>query len=139
MHNKAFPGGSIALAIASSAADLRSKTVRVLLRDEIDQYPDDLDGQGSPLEISDGRLMAFLNQGDWKKVDVSTPTVKGASKIERRFHADQRRWRVPCPGCGSEFTFEFSGLRYSETFPQFPPGGDGSPPRRGLARSRPIT
>jgi phage terminase large subunit GpA-like protein len=97
---------------------LRSKTVRVLLRDEIDQYPDDLDGQGSPLEISDGRLMAFLNQGDWKKVDVSTPTVKGASKIERRFHAgDQRRWRVPCPRCGSEFTFEFSGLRYSKTFP----------------------
>jgi phage terminase large subunit GpA-like protein len=67
MHNKAFPGGSIALAIASSAADLRSKTVRVLLRDEIDQYPDDLDGQGSPLEISDGRLMAFLNQGVGKR------------------------------------------------------------------------
>jgi phage terminase large subunit GpA-like protein len=118
MHNKAFPGGSIALAIASSAADLRSKTVRVLLRDEIDQYPDDLDGQGSPLEISDGRLMAFLNQGDWKKVDVSTPTVKGASKIERRYEdGDKRRWRVPCPHCGGEFTFEFSGLRYSETFP----------------------
>jgi phage terminase large subunit GpA-like protein len=118
MHNKAFPGGSLTLAIASSAADLRSKTVRVLLRDEIDQYPDDLDGQGSPLEISDGRLMAFLNQGDWKKADVSTPTVKGSSKIERRFLAgDQRRWRVPCPGCGSNFTFEFSGLRYSESFP----------------------
>ncbi len=60
MHTKSFAGGSIALAIASSAADLRSKTVRVLFRDEIDEYPDDLDGQGSPLEISDGRLMAFL-------------------------------------------------------------------------------
>lgn len=118
MHTKAFAGGSIALAIASSAADLRSKTVRVLLRDEIDQYPDDLDGQGSPLEISDGRLMAFLNQGDWKKVDVSTPTVKGASKIERRYEqGDKRRWVVPCPHCDGEFTFEFSGLRYSETFP----------------------
>jgi phage terminase large subunit GpA-like protein len=118
MHTKVFPGGTIALAIASSAADLRSKTVRVLLRDEIDQYPDDLDGQGSSLEISDGRLMAFLNQGDWKKVDVSTPTVKGASKIERRYEqGDKRRWRVPCPGCGEEFTFEFSGLRFAETFP----------------------
>jgi phage terminase large subunit GpA-like protein len=62
--------------------------------------------------------MAFLNQGDWKKVDVSTPTIKGGSKIERRFEAgDQRRWRVPCPHCDEEFSFEFSGLRYKETFP----------------------
>jgi phage terminase large subunit GpA-like protein len=118
MSNKSFPGGSVALAIASSAADLRSKTVRVLLRDEIDQYADDLDGQGSPLEISDGRLMAFLNSGEWKKVDVSTPTIKGASKIEKRYLAgDQRRWRVPCPGCSEEFSFDISGLTYSQTFP----------------------
>jgi phage terminase large subunit GpA-like protein len=53
-YSKKFPGGSLTLAISTSAADLRSKTVRVLLRDEIDQYPDDLDGQGNPLDISDG-------------------------------------------------------------------------------------
>ena len=44
--SKSFPGGSLTLAIASSTADLRSKTVKVLLRDDINQYPDDLDGQG---------------------------------------------------------------------------------------------
>ena len=51
-YSKKFPGGSLTLAISTSAADLRSKTVKILLRDEIDQYPDDLDGQGDPLEIS---------------------------------------------------------------------------------------
>ena len=118
-YSKKFAGGSLTLAIATSVADLRSKTVRVLLRDEIDAYPDDLDGQGDPLEISDGRLISFLASGDWKKADISTPTVKGASKIERRYEAgDQRRWHVPCPGCGEEFVFEFgTNFRFEQAFP----------------------
>jgi phage terminase large subunit GpA-like protein len=118
-YSKKFAGGSITLAIASSAADLRSKTVRVLLRDETDAYPDDLDGQGDPLDISDGRLMSFLASGDWKKCDVSTPTIKGASKIERRYEqGDQRRWHVPCPGCAAEFVFEFGPqFRFEPAFP----------------------
>ena len=119
MHNKAFAGGALTLAIASSAADLRSKTVKVLLRDEIDEYEDDLDGQGSPLDLSDGRLVSFLASGDWRKADVSTPTIKGASKIERRYEAgDRRRWHVPCPHCDGEFTFEFGpNFRYETTYP----------------------
>jgi phage terminase large subunit GpA-like protein len=63
--------------------------------------------------------MSFLSSGEWKKLDISTPTVKGASKIERRYEGgDQRRWHVPCPHCGAEFTFEFgSGFRYELGFP----------------------
>ena len=72
-----------------------------LLRDEIDRYPDDVDNNGSPLDMSDGRLISFLQSGDWRKIDVSTPTLKGASKIEERYLAgDQRRWHVRCPVCG---------------------------------------
>lgn len=66
-YSKRYPGGSLTLAIASSAADLRSKTIKKLYRDEIDQYPEDLEGQGSPLEQSDARLIAFLDSGDWKR------------------------------------------------------------------------
>jgi phage terminase large subunit GpA-like protein len=39
--SKVYPGGSLTLAIASSAADLRSKTIKVALLDEVDEYPDD--------------------------------------------------------------------------------------------------
>ncbi|VFU07923.1 phage terminase large subunit family protein [Methylocella tundrae] len=118
-YSKKYPGGSLTLAIATSAADLRSKTIKKLLRDEIDQYPDDLDGQGDPIEISDGRLMSFLSSGDWKKVDISTPTIKGASKIEARYAAgDQRRWHVPCSHCDEEFVLEFgANFRFEQTFP----------------------
>jgi phage terminase large subunit GpA-like protein len=125
VYTKKFPGGSISLCISTSAADLRSKTIKKLFRDEIDQYPDDIDGQGDPLEISDGRLMSFLSSGEWKKIDISTPTTKGASKIEERYLAgDQRRWHVPCPHCRkpdgspSEFVFEFgANFRFEDTFP----------------------
>lgn len=125
-YSKLFPGGSLALLLASSAADLRSKTIKKLFRDEIDQYPDDLDGQGDPLEISDGRLMSFLSSGEWKKADVSTPTIKGGSKIERRYEAgDCRRWHVKCPHCksedgsDSEFVFEpwSANFRFEHTYP----------------------
>ena len=123
--SKQYPGGILTLAIASSAADLRSKTIKKLFRDEIDEYPDDLDGQGDPLKLSEGRLTSFLKQGDWKKIDISTPTIKGGSKIEERYEAgDKRRWFVPCPHCTgddgrpSEFVFEFgSNFAYSRTFP----------------------
>jgi phage terminase large subunit GpA-like protein len=118
-YTKKYPGGALTLAIASSPTDLRSKTIKKLIRDEIDEYSDDLDGQGDPLELSDGRLFSFLASGDWKKLDISTPTVLGSSKIAERYAAgDQRRWHVPCPGCGDEFVFEWGPLfRFKRTFP----------------------
>ena len=121
-YSKRYPGGSLTLALASSSADLRSKTVKKMIRDEIDQYPDDLDGQGDPLKISDGRLISFLSQGDWKKIDISTPTIKGGSKIDRRFEAgDQRYWRFPCPHCGDLIGFEWGDqFRFSRDYPHNP-------------------
>ena len=118
-YSKSFPGGMLTLAIASSSADLRSKTIKKLFRDEIDEYPDDLDGQGSPLKLSDGRLTSFLAQGDWKKADISTPTIKGASNIDERFEkGDQRFWRFACPGCGTEMGFEWGpNFRFARTPP----------------------
>lgn len=124
IFSKMFPGGSLSLMLASSAADLRSKTLKKLFRDEIDQYEDDLDKQGDPLDLSRARLQSFLAQGDWKILDISTPTIKGASKIERRYMAgDQRRWHVPCPHCStaekpSFFVFEFGDhFIYNREFP----------------------
>lgn len=118
-YSKLFRGGSLTMAIGSSAADLRSKTIKKLFRDEIDEYPEDLDGQGDPLEISKSRQDSFLAGGEWKRVDISTPTIKGASQIEKRFMAgDQRYWNVPCPHCGEWFVFEYGPhFRHNKGFP----------------------
>jgi phage terminase large subunit GpA-like protein len=120
---KRFPGGSLKLAIANSAADLRSSTIRKAFLDEVDEYPDDLDGQGDPFGMIEARQESFLMSGDWLRVYISTPTVKGSSKIDERFLAgDQRYWRMPCPGCGDLFKFEFDRkyFRFNDEFPHDP-------------------
>lgn len=97
-YEKKFGSSSLALAIATSAADLSSKTIKKAFCDEIDRYPANLDGQGSPLELVDARQTMFKAFGTWKRAYVSTPTIKGASEIERRYEAgDKRQWHVRCP------------------------------------------
>ncbi|QRM55137.1 terminase gpA endonuclease subunit [Sinorhizobium sp. BG8] len=118
--SKRYPHGSLTLAIATSAADLRSKTIKKAWLDEIDEYPDDLDGQGDPIGMVEARQESFLMSGEWLRAYVSTPTVKGASKIDDYFHAgDQRYWHIPCPQCGADFKFIFDRkhFRFNDSYP----------------------
>lgn len=108
-YEKKFGRYALTLALASSSADLRSKTVQKAFLDEVDEYPDDLDGQGSPFEMVEARQESFLRDGNWKRIKISTPTVKGSSAIEAEFEAsDKRRWHVRCGQCEGELVFEFS-------------------------------
>ncbi|WFS01603.1 phage terminase large subunit family protein [Rhizobium tumorigenes] len=117
---KRFRGGSLKLAIASSAADLRSSTIKKAFLDEINEYPDDLDGQGDPFGMVEARQESFLMSGEWLRVYVSTPTIKGSSKIDDYFEGgDQRYWNMPCPGCGEKFKFVFDRKHFifNDTYP----------------------
>lgn len=105
---KRFPGGSILMAIATSTSDLRGKTRKKVIKDEASEYPDDLDGQGSPHDMIAGAYESFLATAEWKELSISTPVIKGACYIDAQFEAgDQRYWHVPCPHCGAEFVFRF--------------------------------
>ncbi len=108
--NKQYPGGSLTLTGANSASDLRSKTVRYAFCDEIDEWPLDLDGQGDPMEMVNARLTAFHATGDYMLFEVSTPTIKGLSRIDNAFlEGDQRYWHVPCCHCGEYQRLVFGG------------------------------
>lgn len=120
-YEKKFdPDCSLFLSLASSTADLRSKTIKKALCDEIDEYPDDLNDQGDPLDMIRARQISFLRAGTWKRAYFSTPTVKGASKIEAKHEAgDQRRWTMTCPHCGDDnLRFEWGkGFEFEKTPP----------------------
>jgi phage terminase large subunit GpA-like protein len=118
-YEKRFGRYTLTLALASSSADLRSKTIQKAFLDEVDEYPTDLDGQGSPFEMIEARQESFLREGTWKRVKISTPTVKGASAIEAEYEAsDKRRWHVKCPHCSHEFCFAFdSHFHFEEKWP----------------------
>lgn len=95
---KEFPGGFLKLTGANSGAGLRSDPVPIILYDEVDAYPLDVDGEGDPQAIAARRSDAF---SDWKHIKGSTPAKpKGVSPIERDFlKSDQRYFHVPCPFC----------------------------------------
>lgn len=119
-YRKKFPGGSLSCMIATSTADLRSKTLKKILKDEASEYPDDLDGQGSPHGMLEARYESFLATADWKEINISTPVLKGACYIDEEFEAgDQRYWHVPCPHCAGEFVFkpEKDSFRYNDAYP----------------------
>ena len=97
MQLKEFAGGFLAICGANSAAGLRSMPVRDLFLDEIDAYPQDVDGEGDPIKLAEARQTTFARR---KTLKTSTPTTKDFSRIESAYLASDRcRYHVPCPHC----------------------------------------
>lgn len=95
---------------ANSPTELRSRPIRILLADEIDAYPPTAGAEGDPLILAGKRLTTYWNR---KEVDTSTPTIKGASRIEMEYeHSTMEEWNVPCPSCGELQPLEWSNLIY---------------------------
>lgn len=113
---KNFPGGLFILAGANSPAGLRSVPIRNLILDEVDAYPRDLEGEGSPIELAIARTRTFPNK---KIFIISTPTITGMSAIESEFdETDKNYYYVPCPYCGGMQRLIFSQLKWDEGKPE---------------------
>lgn len=98
MLHKSFPGGHITMAGANSPASLASRPIRILLADEVDRYPASAGAEGDPVNLAQKRTTTFWNR---KIVLVSTPTIKGASRIESAYEdSTQEVFCLPCPSCG---------------------------------------
>lgn len=96
---KEFPGGFLAIAGANSAAALRSMPVRDLFTDEEDGYPQDVDGEGDPVQLARARQTTFARR---KHLRTSTPTTRDCSRIEASYLASDRcTYHVACPHCGT--------------------------------------
>lgn len=110
--HKTFPGGHITIAGANSPASLASRPIRVLLCDEVDRYPFSAGTEGDPLALAFRRTQNFWNR---RVVWVSTPTIKGISRIEKAYNASTREeWSVPCPTCGRFQPFDWARIAYKE-------------------------
>lgn len=113
--HKAFAGGYLVLAGANSPTALASDPMRLVIFDEVDKYPPHLGDEGDPVSLGMKRTARFWNR---RHLLASTPTVKGASKIEAWFaQSDQRRLFVPCPRCGVAFVFRWEHARWAEHDP----------------------
>ena len=108
--HKTFPGGHITIGGANSPSGLASRPIRVVLFDEIDRYPPSAGNEGDPVSLGEQRAATFWNR---KIVLISTPTIRGASRIEQEWEAsDQRRYYVPCPHCGHMQTLRWPQMHW---------------------------
>ena len=117
MLSKEFAGGILIMTGANSAVGLRSTPARYIFLDEVDAYPASADEEGDPVTLAEARSLTFAHRR--KVFLVSTPTIRGLSRIEREFEAsDQRRFFVPCPHCGQEQWLKFERLRWQKGRPE---------------------
>jgi phage terminase large subunit GpA-like protein len=108
--HKSFAGGYLVLAGANSPTALASDPMRLVLFDEVDKYPPHLGEEGDPVSLGMKRTATFWNR---RHVLVSTPTLRGSSKIEAWFLlSDQRRYVVPCPRCGHRDWFTWNDPKH---------------------------
>ncbi len=109
--SKEFEGGILILSGANSSASLCSTPVKYLILDEIDRMPDDVEGEGCPIELSIARTATFSRK---KIFEISTPTLGSKSKINKSFKmGDQRKYFVPCPFCNTYQIIEIENLKWT--------------------------
>jgi phage terminase large subunit GpA-like protein len=113
---KRFRGGNLTIVGANAPAGLRSRSIRVLLFDEVDAYPRSAGPEGDPISLAANRTKTFRNR---KILMGSTPTIKGASRIEKAFQeSDQRYYFVPCPHCDHFQKLEWAQVKWDDGKPE---------------------
>ena len=110
IFHKKFGGGHLTFIGANTPSQLASRPIRILLADEIDRFPDSAGAEGDPLQLAIKRTTTFWNR---KIIEVSTPTIKGVSKIEKEYESSSmEHLNVACPHCGQFQTYEWEQLKF---------------------------
>ncbi len=108
---KDFQGGQLYIEHAGTPSRLKSTSVKILVVDEEDEFAANLTSGDDPGSMIDGRTSAF--PGSYKRLRISTPTLKGHSRIDDGFMlGDQRYFEVPCPHCDEYQALEWEGLHW---------------------------
>ena len=108
---KIYPGGMLTITGSNSAASLASVPCRYVFGDERDRWAKDAGGEGDPWGLVEARTITFYNH---KMVEVSTPTVRGHSAIEKSFAlGTQEYWCVECPHCHEYNFIDFDHISYN--------------------------
>ncbi len=108
-----YPGGILFLAGGNSPNSYAQKSVRFLMLDDLDRFPSAVGEEGDPVELARSRVKSFPR---YKILLASTPTLKGASLIEREFESgDMRRYHVECPHCGERMVIRWSNIKANAT------------------------
>lgn len=111
-------GAQVELVTASSSKDLQSRSVAVVVMEEVAEYDAEVGGRGSPIDQGEARTLAFRKRR-YKIVKISTPGVKGACKITAAVEeGSNARYHGVCPHCGHAQALKFANLDWTPGEPK---------------------
>lgn len=106
-HIQFAKGGYLVPFGAKNADKMRSYSIAIMLKDELDAWQETVGKDGDPDALSDARTDGYTDQA--KIFRGSTPLLKGPSKIYKAYkNGDQRKYMIACRDCGF-----FQSLRWS--------------------------
>ncbi len=118
IYSKQFPGGTITMVGANSAAALRQLSCKVVIQDEIDS--DHPNSEGDPVPQADATATNFHDAIFLKSsTPTKTPQPDGkggwiGSRIQILFNeSDQRYWNVKCPHCAHWQVLQWAQVRWT--------------------------
>lgn len=107
---KTFPGGMLTIVGSQSPSALASTPARYIIGDERDRWALSAGTEGDPWALAEARTTTYYNA---KLIDVSTPTIKGLSPIEKSFaNGTRERWCSQCPHCGEWHNIVFDDIKF---------------------------
>lgn len=109
---KEFPGGFLKFVGSNSPTSVKSTPAPVVAVEEPDDCNDNVKQQGDTIASLEERTKSYARR---KIIFGGTPTIAGVSKIEQAYKlSDQRKFYVPCHGCGEFQVLEFGNVVYLE-------------------------
>ncbi len=116
LYQRHFPGGTLTLVSARAPRNLRGRTAKVLLLDEVDGFEIDVRGEGDPVRLAENRTLSFGNR---KIVMGSTPVDEETSRILAAYErSDKRVYECPCPACDEFQEVAWKDIRWPEGRPE---------------------
>ena len=108
-------GANLFLCSAKSPGDLRSTPCKYCAFDEVDAWPDELTGEGDPLQNALQRMMRFRGM----YLLTSTPTSHDGRIMQNFLQGTQETWGVLCDACGAFMAVRYDDIDFSGDVPAY--------------------
>jgi len=116
LQRKQYRGCVLRAVGANSPGGFRRVAAQNVWFDEVDGYPPAAGAEGDQIGLGMRRTDTFRH----RKIAIgSTPTMRGASKVEEWYErSDKRRYHVPCLACGKMTWLRWADLRWPDDEPE---------------------
>ena len=101
-----YNGGSLRFATSGSSSSMKSRTARIAVIDEADEFSSNADSRNSVDVVK----MRTSNFADGLVIMASTPTNEQGAIWQEWLRSDQRSYHTPCPHCGVEFVLGLDNM-----------------------------